>query len=225
MIPKTIIRDIDRLFRRNLVPFGRAARDSLLLALRGVEGKEQRLQVIDAWERQWAAQAASVGNVSLSRQYRVLQNQAGKELQKIGIEPPPGRNPSLGQRESLVTLRQSYVASVATQSRELVELEAGPGAFRGVAKAGVRTLDKRARRFASRAAHVAATSIATQMYQDAGLEKFIWVTAGDSKVRADHRELDGKVFSLAKGAPGVGRPGQPHGCRCRALPFRGRNPR
>jgi phage-related protein (TIGR01555 family) len=52
----------------------------------------------------------------------------------------------------------------------------------------------------------------------AGSTSFVWTTRGDSVVRPEHKELDGQVFPLASGAPTVGFPGDPPGCRCVARP-------
>jgi SPP1 gp7 family putative phage head morphogenesis protein len=48
-----------------------------------------------------------------------------------------------------------------------------------------------------------------------GVEQYEWATVGDSRVRPDHVELNGKVFSWDK-PPSVGHPGSPIRCRCRA---------
>ena len=52
----------------------------------------------------------------------------------------------------------------------------------------------------------------------AGSTSFVWTTRGDSVVRPEHKALDGQVFPLASGAPTVGFPGDPPGCRCVARP-------
>lgn len=48
-----------------------------------------------------------------------------------------------------------------------------------------------------------------------GIERYEWATVGDSRVRPEHAELNGKVFSWDK-PPIVGHPGTPIRCRCRA---------
>jgi len=48
-----------------------------------------------------------------------------------------------------------------------------------------------------------------------GVEKYEWATVGDSRVRPEHVELNGKLFSWDK-PPSVGHPGTPIRCRCRA---------
>lgn len=48
-----------------------------------------------------------------------------------------------------------------------------------------------------------------------GVEKYIWRSVQDSRVRPDHAERNGKEFSWDK-PPYDGNPGQPVRCRCRA---------
>lgn len=58
----------------------------------------------------------------------------------------------------------------------------------------------------------------TQYYQEqAGIEEYKWVTAGDERVRPAHRRLNGEVFKW-KEPPPEGHPGQPIQCRCIADP-------
>lgn len=47
----------------------------------------------------------------------------------------------------------------------------------------------------------------------AGVEKFSWQTQQDDRVRAEHEELQGKIFTWAEGSNGIF-PGQPINCRC-----------
>jgi SPP1 gp7 family putative phage head morphogenesis protein len=55
----------------------------------------------------------------------------------------------------------------------------------------------------------------------AGITEFVWSTSHDGAVRPTHRELDGKKFKWAVGAPdgpNLVLPGQPVRCRCQAIP-------
>lgn len=57
--------------------------------------------------------------------------------------------------------------------------------------------------------------------QAAGITEFVWSTSKDGAVRPTHRELEGKTFSWAVGAPdgpNMVLPGQPVRCRCQAIP-------
>jgi SPP1 gp7 family putative phage head morphogenesis protein len=51
-----------------------------------------------------------------------------------------------------------------------------------------------------------------------GVERYIWRTVGDRRVREEHADLEGREFSFAKGSP-VGNPGEPILCRCFAEPI------
>lgn len=58
----------------------------------------------------------------------------------------------------------------------------------------------------------------TEMRQTAaGIEKYIWRTAGDERVRPEHEEREGKEFSW-NDPPEDGHPGEPINCRCYAEP-------
>ena len=51
-----------------------------------------------------------------------------------------------------------------------------------------------------------------------GIEKFVWRTMEDERVRPEHEDLDGETFDWEKGAPVEGFPGEPISCRCTADP-------
>lgn len=61
------------------------------------------------------------------------------------------------------------------------------------------------------------TAITRERARELGEPAFEWSTAGDSKVRAAHRALQGRTFLWSK-PPSEGLPGDAHGCRCVALP-------
>lgn len=48
--------------------------------------------------------------------------------------------------------------------------------------------------------------------------RYVWRTAGDSKVRHDHAVRDGRVYEWDN-PPEVGHPGEDYGCRCWADPL------
>lgn len=50
-----------------------------------------------------------------------------------------------------------------------------------------------------------------------GIEKYIWQTSGDERVRDDHAKNDGETFRWDK-APLTGHPGEDINCRCVAIP-------
>ena len=61
-------------------------------------------------------------------------------------------------------------------------------------------------------------------YEEVGVRKYMWSTSRDSRVRHDHRELQGKIFDFNQ-PPVTDRhtmarnnPGEDYGCRCVAIP-------
>lgn len=51
-----------------------------------------------------------------------------------------------------------------------------------------------------------------------GVDKYVWTTAGDERVRDSHAAKEGKVFSWDKPPADTGHPGEDINCRCIALP-------
>ena len=68
-----------------------------------------------------------------------------------------------------------------------------------------------------------------QQQTDAGVREYIWSSKRDSKVRHQHRKLNGNKFSWDSpplSDPRTGRhchPGEDYGCRCTAIPVFPRN--
>lgn len=62
-------------------------------------------------------------------------------------------------------------------------------------------------------------------YQEVGINKYRWSTSKDSRVREDHKDLNGKIFSFDdppvenKDTGNRANPGEPFGCRCVAIPI------
>jgi len=54
--------------------------------------------------------------------------------------------------------------------------------------------------------------------QEVGVEKYIWQTAGDERVRPSHRANDGKTFRWDSPPKATGHPGHDVNCRCVAIP-------
>lgn len=51
-----------------------------------------------------------------------------------------------------------------------------------------------------------------------GIDKYMWQTSGDERVRPEHADNDGKVFSW-NDPPATGHPGHDVNCRCVAIPY------
>lgn len=62
-------------------------------------------------------------------------------------------------------------------------------------------------------------------YKDAGLNRYVWSTSDDIRVRHDHKKLEGKIFDwdhppITDEATGTrNNPGEDYNCRCVALPI------
>lgn len=52
----------------------------------------------------------------------------------------------------------------------------------------------------------------------AGVERYVWTTSGDERVREEHADLEGQVFSWDD-PPAPGHPGEDYQCRCTAFPL------
>ncbi len=61
-------------------------------------------------------------------------------------------------------------------------------------------------------------SITQTRQTELGIKKYVWQTSGDERVRASHRNNNGKVFFWNKPNPTTGHPSHDVNCRCVALP-------
>lgn len=52
-----------------------------------------------------------------------------------------------------------------------------------------------------------------------GIDKYVWQTSGDERVRPDHADNDGKLFSWKDAPAETGHPGHDVNCRCVAIPY------
>lgn len=77
---------------------------------------------------------------------------------------------------------------------------------------------ERRARFIARDQVAKFNSSLTQLRQkDAGIEKYIWSTSGDERVRPEHEANNGQTFSW-NNPPSTGHPGEDFLCRCVAVP-------
>lgn len=53
----------------------------------------------------------------------------------------------------------------------------------------------------------------------AGVDQYVWTTAGDERVRDEHAVLDGQTFDWISGSGEEGNPGDAIMCRCIAFPL------
>lgn len=54
---------------------------------------------------------------------------------------------------------------------------------------------------------------------EAGINKYVWRTVGDERVRESHAKKDGEVFSWDSPPSDTGHPGEDYNCRCWAEPY------
>lgn len=87
----------------------------------------------------------------------------------------------------------------------------------GVVAAGIAY--RACKRLAKRLVTDARATMLATLYKAAGHLLFRWRSLHDKRVRPLHRQLDGGIFSLAKGESTEGLPGQPYGCRCLMEPI------
>lgn len=86
------------------------------------------------------------------------------------------------------------------------------------------SLKRRAALGADQSASETVADVRETLSESVGIEEYEWVTMGDSKVRHDHKMLDGRIFRfdnppVVDTATGRrGNPGEDHNCRCFARP-------
>jgi SPP1 gp7 family putative phage head morphogenesis protein len=61
-------------------------------------------------------------------------------------------------------------------------------------------------------------------YKRIGVQRYVWSSSRDERVRTEHRALDGKIFAFDDPPPSGSKgekqnPGEPFGCRCTAIPI------
>ncbi len=62
------------------------------------------------------------------------------------------------------------------------------------------------------------SNITQARQRGAGVERYVWTTSGDERVREEHAALEGEVFSWDD-PPEPGHPGEDYQCRCTAFPI------
>lgn len=195
----------------------------------------QAQSALDVWKRRWTQQAG-IGLSSPETRSRLLRHlsRASGQMEKfaqgalIDLGIAPGR--SFADEAARLQLSQTVRGIAGRREAQIGQLaEIAERAVIGGRPAGevfreagrlAETGKKRARLLARNMIGDMVAEVSRQTYQAAGVTEFIWRTQGDSRVRQEHRELNGKKFPLETGAPGVGLPGQPINCRCFLEPVR-----
>lgn len=216
---KTAIRSTDSEFRRALLPFAKAASDALMQVLQTTPASA-RADAVQQWRSSWETQARAVNGIRLTGPLKQVENQVKKRLEKAGIDPslaaPPQQLPA---RAFIQTRREQFISQLAGEAEVAATISAPLNSIRARSRQLRKGVDKSARTLASRIVHIAATKTMQEALQSSGTSKFIWRTSGDSRVRREHRPLEGQVFSLSRGAPSAGFPGEAFGCRCWMEPY------
>jgi SPP1 gp7 family putative phage head morphogenesis protein len=82
----------------------------------------------------------------------------------------------------------------------------------------LRMMRRRARLRADQIVRMIEQAQARQKLKDEGAKYFKWQTQEDNLVRDEHKAINGQVYLLSQGHPEFGFPGDPHNCRCVAVP-------
>lgn len=189
--------------------------------------------VLAAWALRWQSRAEREVSLpprverALQGAGRTAQLGANRNILSLGIVPGANtyEQSAVGTQadilaRGIVGRRSATIGQLEELSRRAMVAGMSPSeAFELIGKLAASS-DRRSRFQARDLVGNLVAEITQATYQSVGVEEFIWRTQGDSRVRPEHRELAGKKFPISTGAPGVGLPGQPPGCRCWAEPIR-----
>ncbi|KAB8139275.1 hypothetical protein F9U64_01225 [Gracilibacillus oryzae] len=143
-----------------------------------------------------------------------------------GVDPIARESWLEGFMKTAIKDNVNWIKSIARDQHDKVETIVMQGVRRGqsineMAKE-IREVSKVSKKRASFIARDQTGSILGDLtktrQQQLGLKKFRWSTSGDNRVRDEHADLDGKVFTWKDGANGL-YPGTDYGCRCVAEPI------
>ncbi len=150
---------------------------------------------------------AAIDVASTPERLAVLESWAADNLSLISTYPTE----TIAGLETVIAEQMRAGARWTTLERELRE------------RAGM--TERHARLVARDQAGKLQSAVANDLQRSAGVKRYRWRTARDSRVRDAHRRLEGQVFELdGPGAPGAGPYGQPAHpgegiqCRCRREP-------
>jgi len=128
--------------------------------------------------------------------------------------------------ESFVAENVSLIQNVGAQTLKRVQTTVSMGVQRGwTLKKLTQELQKTSKFSKNRAKLIARDQVATLngqltkvRHQDAGINKYIWSTSLDERVRHNHRTKEGRIYSWNNPPDDTGHPGEDINCRCVALP-------
>lgn len=162
---------------------------------------------------------------------REMTEEADKDVRGLGLSPVQSLEWEQKIAESYTENMDFYIQKwnpeQITRMREMVERATLVGVSRNglieMIESEWSVTANKARFLARNESMLLSAAIRDERYQDAGIVKYRWSTAGDERVRDSHEELNGKVFYYD--SPPIidtrtgqrGNPGQTYNCRCSAI--------
>lgn len=164
----------------------------------------------------------NTNNTNKQRFYKAMENAVGVDLQSI-IQ-------NEGLEETLVaTTRQnvSLIKSIPDEYFKNIETIVFTNTTQGSKSSSIirqiqklnNSTEKRARLIARDQTSKLNSALSQQRQQNLGVEEYIWRTAGDERVRDNHRSKNGKIFKWSDPPKDTGHPGEDIQCRCVAQPI------
>lgn len=159
---------------------------------------------------------------------RSLESSTAREVSKLGI---PLRAAGLGPlmdewREANVARLQGLVRRELDTLVDVLQESEGrtPAQLRDRIEERLGVTERKATYIARDQVGTLNGQITRARHKAAGIESYVWTTAGDERVRDLHRELDGKRFRyddppVINDAGDTGHPGDDHTCRCFQYPW------
>lgn len=119
-----------------------------------------------------------------------------------------------------------YIKSIATQQHDKIETIIFEGMKSGQSIASIRSGIEEVGKVSRNKAQFIAVDQSGKMFGElnkmrheaAGVEEFVWLTAGDERVRPEHRNYSGRKFNYKDGANGKFPGSSDYRCRCVAQP-------
>jgi len=123
---------------------------------------------------------------------------------------------SIRNAELIKDLSQETVAKIARTVSDSVLSGQGARELRGEIKEVMETSDSRAELIATDQTAKLNSDLNRARQEQAGVDKYVWRTSQDERVRPRHRRLDGHVYEWGEptGAESGLPPGKPIRCRC-----------
>lgn len=144
----------------------------------------------------------------------------------VDITSALSSSPIAAPMERAVVANIELIKSIPTKYLEKVKSEVYSGASQGMrwesiaekVQAAGETTESRAKLIARDQVSKMNGAFNEARQTSLGIEKYIWQTSGDERVRDEHAQNDGKIFSWDD-PPDTGHPGEDIQCRCVALPY------